>query len=254
MPAVSANVGDMLEYLKRYWAEVIREVWHWLGGAFVSLVGIAMSIYNFPVWIWAPLVVGGVGYVQFRAWLASEKRREQTEVEVTKLRERLAPKIQVFLEQRYNGVLGYTASGKVAVSSDEANKKWVQFTVACATDSTLVDCEVWLIRAERMSAGNATADLLEEKVRCDWSIEGGRQHTIRPMGERRVNLFSFKRDDSGPKPTIDPLKSTLLNEIRTPGKYRLNVLVTAKDCPSSLTSFIFEWHDFDNVKLTQEAA
>jgi hypothetical protein len=52
---------------------------------------------------------------------------------------------------------------------------------------------------------------------------------------------------------VNPIKPTLSNGIKVPGRYKILVVVTARDCPPKEAAFIFEWKDFENVTLAQEA-
>jgi hypothetical protein len=70
--------------------------------------------------------------------------------------------------------------------------------------------------------------------------------------DKRANLFSFQRGFGGPVPQVNPIKPTLSNRIRVPWRYKILVVVTARDCPPKEAAFIFEWKDFENVTLVQE--
>jgi len=48
---------------------------------------------------------------------------------------------------------------------------------------------------------------------------------------------------------LEVVKIIFQNEVENPGSYRIYMAITAKDAPSVVTSFIFEWHDFDHVYL-----
>jgi hypothetical protein len=93
MQASRGRLDKMRDYIKRYWADVCADFWHWLGGAFVSVVGIIMAIYtNAPTWIWGVLAFAGLSYAQFRAWLTAEKRKDQEKDRADALAEKLGSK------------------------------------------------------------------------------------------------------------------------------------------------------------------
>jgi hypothetical protein len=95
--------------------------------------------------------------------------------------------------------------------------------------------------------------LVEERVNCEWSQRIEQKITLRPPLEQRVNLFAFHNTEAFPVPRVTPSKITLARGIQVPGRFRVNVVVTADNAPSVSETFIFEWRDFDNVTLTQES-
>jgi hypothetical protein len=64
-------------------------------------------------------------------------------------------------------------------------------------------------------------------------------------------LFSLYEDGQPVRVHTRPVKIRLPTAIQEPGKYQVEVLVSARDAPSVLAAFIFEWTDFKNVSLTQ---
>jgi hypothetical protein len=89
----------MREYLKRYCKDVFADFWHWLGGAFVTVVGIIMSFFsNAPSWVWGLMAFGGLSYAQFHAWLIADKRRDQEKERADRLQSQIDSKADVKLD------------------------------------------------------------------------------------------------------------------------------------------------------------
>jgi hypothetical protein len=125
-------------------------------------------------------------------------------------------------------------------------EKWVQFIVCCATNAPLTDCEAWLTKVERLDGENPE-NLVPEQVRCDWSQLSDKKLTIPPLREQRVNLFVLSGGRVNPK--VEHIKIRLDQEMQRPGKYLVQVLVTAQNAPSLPASFVFEWRNFGDVSL-----
>jgi hypothetical protein len=82
----------------------------------------------------------------------------QQRMTIERLRERLTPRIKVFVHD--NGVREET---------DPTKSKWIQIGVSCATESQLEDCEVWLISAKKICKNHHNNDddeLANEKLHC----------------------------------------------------------------------------------------
>jgi hypothetical protein len=105
------------------------------------------------------------------------------------------------------------------------------------------------------SDGSNFVSIFDEAARCEWSQRGDDEKyrlTIRPGVHQRANLFTMYENLLPiplPRATLDFVKIIFQNEVENPGSYRIYMAITAKDAPSVVTSFIFEWHDFDHVYL-----
>lgn len=207
------------------------------------LNGFAVAAVVFLV-TWLIGVLIRMPVVSARLYYAEKRRADVAE---QSLADALSPKIRIFINPDVNGVM------EIPVSSEAIPGKWVQFSVSCATDAPLVDCEAWLTSVERLDdAGAVQKQLVEERVHCGWSQIDLRKITLKPLLEQRANLFSFDSRLSTPTPEVIPRKFTLQNEIKVPGRYHIKVVVTADNAPSIPATFIFEWRDYNNVTLTQE--
>ena len=188
----------------------------------------------------------------FAVWRREREARKSSDAERASLAERLSSKISISVEG--NGIL------TIPVSSG-ALSKWAQIVVQSHTDVALEECEVWVRDIKRLSPGDADmVSIVDEAARCEWSQRGGaEQHrlTIRPGIRQRANLFKILEEETPtpiPHPTLDFVKILLQIEIEHPSRYRIYLAVTAKDAPTELASFIFDWKNFENVSLTQERA
>jgi hypothetical protein len=167
------------------------------------------------------------------------------------LKDELSPRIKVFLDPDWHGVTEVptrnTATGQAGPSS-----KWIQVSVAGATQAPIADCEAWLTSARRIDNGVLGAQLVEEHIHCHWSQrEPVKEITLRPLVIQRANLFSVHQDPLVVKPETNPMKIRLLEAIQQPGQYQLQILVTAQGSPSIARTFIFEWRNFKEVFLTE---
>jgi hypothetical protein len=167
------------------------------------------------------------------------------------LNERLRPRINIFLDPIHRGVIEVpTDISEPPNPPRREHSKWIQFSVSCATDVPLIDCEAFLTSVQRLNEhDNVIAQLVEEEVNCNWSQQSAAKITIPPLRIQRVNLFSIYPAPLLVRPETNPIKFKLNDAIQTPGRYRLNVLVAAKDAPPRTESFVFEWRDYQHVTL-----
>jgi hypothetical protein len=173
---------------------------------------------------------------------------------IASFNERLKPKINLSLDERTRGVAFAPTEFMGSPPRSGPPSKWVQFCVSCATDTSLIDCEAFLTSGYKLDDTDQPTgeQLIEEDINCAWSQLGETKVTIHPLRVLRANIFSIYEslDRIVVKPETVPMKIRLRNAIQTPGRYRLQTLVTARDAPSKTESFIFEWRDFNNVTLT----
>jgi hypothetical protein len=190
-------------------------------------------------WLWATAGVCAV-LAAYLVWKPERKK-------VIGFRERLTPRIHVFLEAPHKGVQGFPLT-------DGSLSKYIQFTVTPCTESPLVDCEAWLTSVVRINADGTTQSLAEEHVHWQWSNCPTPKVTINVGINQRANMF-WVNDKSEDTLTVDarPGHVRLLTEIQTKGDYRIGVSVTAVDVPTKHTSFVFHWGGYDDVYLIPES-
>jgi hypothetical protein len=177
--------------------------------------------------------------------------------EAVSLSDRLKPRIKIFLDDTTKGV---TVSPTLIGNPPRRGPpcKWLQFCVSCSTEASLMNCEAILTGVHRLGDDDEVINeqLVEEHVNCCWSQQSELKVTIHPLRIFHANLFSVQETEMTPsgvvvKPETSPVKIRLHDAIQIPGRYRLDVLVTAQEAPSGLASFIFEWRNFADIKLAQ---
>jgi len=138
------------------------------------------------------------------------------------------------------------------------DSKWVQLLVKSATDAPLIDCETRLLTVERLNDVSSTESILDEPMYCEWSNSAPEQRmrmSIPGSVNQPANMFSI-HDVADPvlKPeTLPHIKPGFLREIQAPGRYRLNVAVSAKDAPTITRSFLLEWDgSYGQLIISQE--
>jgi hypothetical protein len=171
------------------------------------------------------------------------------------LKRRFTPQIKVFLDPDFQGVTESPTEIQGNPPTKGPSSKWAQISVSCATDSPLVDCEAWLTSVRKIDGKIIGPQLVEEHIHCYWSQrEHEKKITLPPLLVQRANLFALY-ENSQPLPIVpqtNPRKIRLKDAIQHPGSYQVEVLITAHGAPSFPASFIFEWHNFTNVTLTQK--
>jgi hypothetical protein len=230
----------------------------------VPLTMIAFFVENKPAKIF--LYVTAVGCAVFAAYWVWRVQYQRAK----KLEERLRPKIQVSLDRLTMGITDLPTEISGFPQQKGPLSRWIQFDVTCATDAPLEECEAWLVGVERLINERAAEHLVEERVRCGWSQISDSKITIAPLLTQRANLFALyeyaasyrpgaattasPQIPSGAliEPQTVPQKLRLRDGIKHPGRYRVRVVVAAKDTPSVPASFIFEWRDFHNITIRQE--
>ena len=190
------------------------------------------------------------------------------------VRRRLAvPKISVFLDPDCAGLrvietrIAADASGAPEVTGEletfppsvpqqhGPDTKWVQIMVELAADAPLVNCEARLIRAERMGDNGVIMAVLTEPVFCTWShrVDEKTNMTIPPRIPQAANIFFVSNDFTELYMQTLPLKYEFRDEMQKPGKFRLTIGVSAKDCSTNVKTFLFEWGgSYDNISITEE--
>lgn len=158
---------------------------------------------------------------------------------------RLIPNISVFLDQGSAGVRVVETIVQ-ATGARGADSKWVQLMVRPATDAPLIDCEVRLLAVERLNEDGSSETILDEPVFCIWSntpAELNRRMTIPAGVAQPANIFST-HDVQSPQlipETLPHIKPRLLREMRTPGRYRLQISVSANDTLPVVRLLILNW-------------
>jgi hypothetical protein len=184
-------------------------------------------------------------------WLS----RYRADVAERELQRRFAPQIEVFLDPDNYGVAENPTETVAPSRLRGPSSKWVQFSVRCATDAPLIDCEAWLTSVRKIDGGVVGRELVDEHIHCHWSQRerGEKKITLAPVLIQRANLFAFYNNPTALVivPQTDPLKIRLRDAIQQPGSYRAEVLVTAQGAPSLAATFVFEWHSFNDVTLRQ---
>ena len=182
------------------------------------------------------------------------REKDRADAAERELKRRFTQQITVFLDPDLHGVTE-NPTEIAAIPPRGPSSKWVQFSVSCATNAPLVDCEAWLTSVRKIDGNAVGPQLVEEHIHCHWSQrEGEKKITLPPLLIQRANLFSLYENfqPTAIVPQTNPPKIRLRDAIQQPGVYRVEVLVTAQGAPSFPASFIFEWRNFTDVTLTQE--
>ena len=130
------------------------------------------------------LWVTAVGCIVISAYFVWRAER----ITVIELKAKLASKIRLFINPHAKGVMEIPAA-LLSQPGIGIKGKWIQFSVSCATDAPLVDCEAWLASIERLDGEEIGKQLVEESVHCGWSQLEKQKITLRPLLEQRVNLL-----------------------------------------------------------------
>ena len=126
----------------------------------------------------------------------------------------LVPNLKVFLNARNGGV-----------NTLQLNplQKSIQITVQGASDLvSLIDCEVWVNKIQRVNGDEVIAELIEEPIMATWSqapLSQNRRRDISAMVPQAANFFSLA-DIQTPRlePKFDHVKQLLFDEIQKPGR------------------------------------
>jgi hypothetical protein len=170
---------------------------------------------------------------------------------VTHQRKR-TPKIEVFLDRKYEGVETFHQSDGTLV-------KYVQLSVRSVTEAPLFDCQVRLRQVERVNDDGTYESLLNESMTCDWSktsVDASRRTMIQTGDVVRANLFFVKEN---PPHVLNQSLSEgdmkLFNSMMPPGCYRLTVSASAQGISARPKQFILSWGgSFDAVSIKEQAA
>jgi hypothetical protein len=197
------------------------------------------------------------------------REKDRADLAEQELRRRLAHKISVFLDPDCAGVrvvqtrvpkgpIGATgATGAplpVAVPQQRGpDSKWVQVMVISATDAPLVECEVRLVRVERINENGSEEAILTEPTFCTWSRMSGdeqRRMTIPARIPQAANIFTVQEGDQHLYVQTAHIHYGFDEEIQKPGTYRLALGVSAKDCPTEMVSLMLEWGgSYENITV-----
>lgn len=166
---------------------------------------------------------------------------------VVELEARLAPRIGVSLAQD-DGVYSLPVA-------DLSQSAWAQIVISSLSSVALFDCEVHVVGLTRVEDDGTKTKLLEEDSRCSWSDEpvSLKTVTIAPRVKKRANLFSKNEKSPGSlQMHIFPQKVILQTVTYTPGKYLIDIVVSARDAVSVSRSFIFSWGTtFEEISLKE---
>jgi len=170
-------------------------------------------------------------------------------LEKTALRERLLPTIDIFINQQNRGILEIPAR----VNTRQVLTKWVQFCVRCATDAPLVDCEAWLVRLARLQDDGTFEDLEPEHIHCRWSMESTHKITIPPQISHHANILILNNQTPTTELQLEPPHIRATEEMQKPGKYKVEIVVTALHASSKEASFTLEWSNYNDMVITQDS-
>jgi hypothetical protein len=182
--------------------------------ALASVVGLRLTLA--PVWIY-----------------------DKLQEDLSSFKEKYAPKIRVFLNETTKGI---SESPTLAAGLS----KWVQLSVACATQSPLINCETRLKSLIRLKDHK---EFVEEHVHCFWSQRNEKTITVHPGLPECANLLSFYKGLPLVKLELDPQKLNLAEAIQYPGAYIGSVVVTADGVQPKEQKFAFEWADYEHMEL-----
>jgi len=239
----------------------MRSIWsfiglihrHWIAALAGWLSFLAWALGAFW-WDWSPSIifiavtVVAYCYATYRVWREEYAKRLDLE-------ERLKPKIKVFLEG--NGIHERQISLGQQTIAAYGLSKWAQISVQSATECRLEGCEVVVTKVAKIDAGQETI-LLDEAALCKWSDDQDNltRFDIPAGTSKRANLL-MRRADLPQSPRLEFLNAKIDTAAitNTPGTYRIDVVVSAKDpVPPVRRSFILEWGlAFQDMSLTELA-
>ncbi len=208
-----------------------------------------LAIYLEGPWVKAGLIILAficAWIAAYRVWAAERER-------VRVLEDRLSPKIDVYLDR--DGVR--TVETRIGLPPSEPQRrgpdsKWVQIIVMPATDAQLVDCEVRLLRAERINDDRTATVILTEPVFCTWSNmpAGTTRMTIPSNVPQASNIFSANDGSTELYMQTSPIKCEFRDQIQRPGTYRLKIGVSAQDCLTNVKTFLFRWSSYNSISIS----
>jgi len=216
----------------------------------VAAIILAVSLERVPL-IWRivlialPFVmflIAGFIYSVYRVWKDEHKKVLSLEASNLELTDRLSPKIRLSID------------GDGISEEMDANglfTKRAQFVVRGIDKAPLINCEALLEQVNRL--GDFPETMMEEPLRCEWSNATGQEQFKRTIPDgvsQRANLFAITRSERKILALVEFRKEQLVLGINMPGKYKIAVAITANNSPTTKESFLFEWSDFNNIRLT----
>jgi hypothetical protein len=104
------------------------------------------------------------------------REKERADAAEHDLQRRFTPQIDVFLDSDDHGVAESPTEIQAIPPQVQTippqrgpSSKWVQFSVSCATNAPLIDCEAWLTGVQRIDGNAIGPQLVEEHIHCQWS-------------------------------------------------------------------------------------
>jgi hypothetical protein len=176
------------------------------------------------------------------------------------LQSRLSPKISVSLDEDCGGIRIVETRINPAEPSVTRHpsppEKWVQIKVISATDAPLIDCEARLVRVERVGSAETAIPILTEPTFCTWSMmtqSEQKRMTIPAKIPQSANIFSIAQGSTHLVTRTAHVHVGFDQEIQKPGRYRLTIGVSAKDCPTEIIVLILEWGgSYDKITITKK--
>jgi hypothetical protein len=192
----------------------------------------------------------------YLTWEEEEYQHRNTIQENVAICERLMPKIQIALN---SDCVHIEPTELKELRTPGPLSKWVQFEISCATEVQLLDCKPWLKSIKPIKECGLGEEVIKEPMRCVWShysLEKGLEETapvtVHPNVPLRANLFVAYESENILFLTTVPHKARLDEAIQLRGSYRVEVVVTAQDAPSTSAVFIFNWNGFADMTLSPE--
>jgi hypothetical protein len=234
--------------MRDYFSVATRAVggkWLLLPGAISGLIGLYGFVQGQVSWLpkLSLLALLPIASLPLIAWIVGGLLKRAVDLEA-----KLAPRIGISLAEP-GGIYSFPIV-------DLSHSSWAQIVVSPLSDVALIDCEVHVTGLLKLNDDGMKTKLLEEDSRCAWSDEAPSVRTlaIPPKVKKRANLFS--KNEKNPyelQMHITPQKVLLQTVTYTPGKYLVEIVVSARDTVSVSKSFVFTWgNSFDEICLAEK--
>lgn len=206
--------------------------------------------------IFLALIVTWVAIFIIRLFFAPGRLHGDALDKIIVLSELTVPKIKVSLITSNSGVQVV----KTRLNGDPATpgplSKWLQISVESVTNAALEDCAAYVTKIQRLEPDGSIKDLLFESVFCNWSQADSaemKRIKIPALVPQAANIFSI--NDNQPRPQLllefNHRKFQLEDEMQIPGKYKIEIVVSANGTGSVKKHFLLDWDGtFAKIDLT----
>lgn len=233
---------DWLRDFQEY-ARPTREVWD----VIIALVGVAIpaAVYfglvqaSADVPSWVPYVAAGLTTVLYVAFVVHYRIWKAKETEIRQLKDRLTPKIEVFLDKATNSI--ETTRGLNGVAH-----YYVQIHAKSSRDSIVYDCRPHITRIEhRPTDGVGFCEVIAEPLLASWSLQPDHVVALSKGIAHRFNLFWFENTGIRHAPDISGrVPNKLLDFYQETGKrgeYRYRIHVSGREVMPTEAHITVRW-------------